>query len=131
MIFRIEFIKKVIATLVLVITIPISVEAIAWGQVAIFVSDMIVNTLAARHYVREWSLWRRLVDVAPIAVATCAMLAIVGLVGHLMTGVGALVVFLVKIAVGVGSYALLGELFRLEAWKEMKEIVVGYFPKKK
>lgn len=131
MIFRIEFIKKVIATLVLVITIPISVEAIAWGQVAIFVSDMIVNTLAARHYVREWSLWRRLVDVAPIAVATCAMLAIVGLVGHLMTGVGALAVLLVKIAVGVGSYALLGELFHLEAWKEMKEIVVGYFPKKK
>ena len=123
MIFRIEFIKKVIATLVLVITIPISVEAIAWGQVAIFVSDMIVNTLAARHYVREWSLWRRLVDVAPIAVATCAMLAIVGLVGHLMTGVGALAVLLVKIAVGVGSYALLGELFHLEAWKEMKEMM--------
>ena len=131
MIFRIEFIKKVIATLVLVITIPISVKAIAWGQVAIFVSDMIVNTLAARHYGREWSLWRRLVDVAPIAVATCAMLAIVGLVGHLMTGVGALAVLLVKIAVGVGSYALLGELFRLEAWKEMKDIVVGYLPKKK
>ena len=69
--------------------------------------------------------------MAPIAVATCAMIAIVGLVGHLMTGVGALVVLLVKIAVGVGSYALLGELFRLEAWKEMKEIVVGYLPKKK
>jgi O-antigen/teichoic acid export membrane protein len=130
MIFRIEFIKKLIATAILAITIPISVEAIALGQVAIFVSDMIVNTLAARHYVREWSLWHRIVDVLPIAVATGAMIAIVGLVGHLMTGVGALVVLLVKIAVGFGSYALLGELFRLEAWKEMKEIVVGYFPKR-
>ncbi|MBR3854220.1 MAG: hypothetical protein IKM41_06695, partial [Tidjanibacter sp.] len=106
-------------------------RAIAWGQVAIFVSDMIVNTLAARHYVREWSLWRRIKDVVPIALATLVMLAIVSGVGHLLTGASALVVLVVKIVVGIGSYALLGELFRLEAWREMKEILVGYFPKRK
>ncbi|MBQ2797094.1 MAG: lipopolysaccharide biosynthesis protein [Tidjanibacter sp.] len=131
MIFRIEFVKKLIATAVLAITIPISIRAIAWGQVAIFVSDMIVNTLAARHYVREWSLWRRIKDVVPIALATLAMLAIVSGVGHLLTGASALTVFVAKIVVGIGSYALLGELFRLEAWREMKEILVGYFPKRR
>ena len=131
MIFRIEFIKKVVATAVLAITIPISVEAIAWGQVVIFVSDMTINALAARHYVREWSLWRRLWDLVPIALTTLAMLAIVTLVGCLMAGCGALLIFITKIIVGIVAYALLGKLFRLEAWKEMRDIIVGYLPKRK
>ncbi len=131
MIFRIEFIKKLVATAVLAITIPISIEAIAWGQVAIFVSDMTINALAARRYVGEWSLWRRICDAVPVAFTTAAMLAIVVLVGHLMAGVGALWVFVTKIVVGMASYALLSELFHLEAWREMKEILVGYFPKRK
>lgn len=132
MIFRIEFIKKIIATAILAITIPISIEAIAWGQVAIFVSDMTINTFAARHYVREWSLWRRVLDMLPIALTTLAMLAVVSLVGRLLVAAdaGALVVFVVKILVGIFSYALLGGLFRLESWREMKEILLGYFPKR-
>ena len=81
MIFRIEFIKKLIATAVLAVTIPIGVKAIAWGQVAIFVSDMTVNCLTAHRYVPAWSLWSRAKDALPYLAVTGLMCGFVWLVG--------------------------------------------------
>ena len=133
MIFRIEFIKKLIATAILAITIPISVEAIAWGQVAIFVSDMTINCLTAKRYVPEWRLWSRAKDALPYLGITGLMVAFVWLLGVAgeALGVELWVVFVAKIVLGAGFYALLAELFRLSAWHEMKEIIVGYFPKRR
>lgn len=133
MIFRIEFVKKLIATAILAITIPISVEAIAWGQVAIFVSDMTINCLTARRYVPEWRLGARLKDALPYLGITGLMCGFVWLVGVLGAhwGVALWVVFVAKIVLGAGCYALLAELFHLDAWQEMKEIVAGYFPRKR
>lgn len=132
-IFRIEFIKKLIATAILAITIPISVEAIAWGQVAIFVSDMTINCLTARRYVAGWTLWARAKDVLPYVAVTALMVAFVGALGlaGAALGVPLWVVFVAKIVLGAGFYALLSELLHLEAWREVKEILVGYMPRRK
>lgn len=131
MIFRIEFIKKLIATAILAITIPISVRAIAWGQVVIFVSDMTINCLTARRYVSDWSLWGRAKDVLPILGVTglmCGFVWFVGVVGAALA-IPLWVVLVAKIVLGAGVYALLAELFRLAVWREMKEILIGYFPR--
>lgn len=132
-IFRIEFIKKLIATAILAITIPISVEAIAWGQVAIFVSDMTINCLTARRYVAGWTLWARAKDVLPYVAVTALMVAFVWALGIAGAAVGVplWVVFVAKIVLGAGFYALLSELLHLEAWREVKEILVGYLPRRK
>jgi O-antigen/teichoic acid export membrane protein len=131
MIFRIEFIKKLIATAILAITIPISVEAIAWGQVAIFVSDMTINCLTAKRYVAEWTLWSRAKDALPYLAVTGLMVGFVWLLGVAGAAMGLplWVIFVAKIVLGAGFYVLLSELFRLEAWRELKEIVAGYLPK--
>ena len=132
-IFRIEFTKKVIATAILAVTIPISVKAIAWGQVAIFVSDMTINCLTAKRYVPQWKLWQRAKDALPYLLTTGLMVAFIwalGLVGAWLS-LPLWVVFVAKIVLGMGFYSLLSELFRLDAWREMKEIIIGYFPKKK
>lgn len=132
-IFRIEFIKKLIATAILAITIPISVEAIAWGQVVIFVSDMTINCLTARRYVPEWSLLSRAKDALPYLLITALMVAFVwalGVAGAALS-IPLWVVFVAKILLGAGFYALLSELLHLEAWREMKEIIIGYMPKRK
>lgn len=133
MIFRIEFIKKLIATAILAITIPISVKAIAWGQVAIFVSDMTINCLTARRYVAEWCFWKRAKDVLPYLATTGLMVAFVWGLGVAGTALALplWVVFVGKIILGAGFYALLAELLGLEAWREMKEIVLGYLPSRK
>lgn len=132
-IFLIEFVKKLIATAVLVITIPISVEAIAWGQVAIFVSDMTINCLTARRYVPEWTLWSRTKDALPYLAATGLMVGFVWLlgVGGAAVGVPLWVVLIAKIILGAGFYVFLSQIFRFEAWREVKEIIVGYMPRRK
>lgn len=132
-IFRIEFIKKLIATAILAITIPISVKAIAWGQVAIFISDMTINCLTAKRYVVEWSLIARAKDVLPYQATTGLMVLFIwgfGIAGAALS-LPLWLVFTLKIILGAAVYALLSEVFRLEAWKEMKEILRGYMPKRR
>ena len=132
-IFRIEFVKKLIATAVLAVTIPISVTAIAWGQVAIFVSDMTINCLTAKRYVPQWSLWQRVKDALPYLATTGLMVAFIWALGLLGTvlGIPLWITFVAKIVLGMGFYTLLSELFHLDAWREMKEIIIGYFPRRK
>ena len=130
-IFRIEFIKKLIATAILAITIPIGVKAIAWGQVAIFVSDMTINCLTAGRYVPGWRLGARIKDALPYLAVTglmCGFVWLVGVVGAQL-GIALWVVFVMKVVLGAGIYALLSELFHLDAWRELKSIIVGYLPK--
>lgn len=132
MVFRIEFIKKLIATAILAITIPISVEAIAWGQVVIFVSDMTINTLAARKYVSDWKLWSRAKDSLPMMAMTLVMIVLIGLFGRAVADVMPLwLVLIAKILLGAAIYAAMAQLLRLDVWREMKEILVGYMPKRK
>lgn len=132
MIFRIEFLKKLIATAILCITIPISVEAIAWGQVAIFVSDMVVNCLTAGRYIAEWRLWSRAKDVLPYLGATGLMVVFIWGLGVLGAAVSMplWIVFAAKIILGAGFYALISEIFKFEAWRETKEILRAYMPKR-
>ena len=132
-IFRIEFVKKLIATAVLAITIPISVKAIAWGQVAIFVSDMTINCLTAKRYVPQWGLLQRVKDALPYLATTGLMVAFIWALGLLGTvlGIPLWITFVAKIVLGMGFYALISELFHLDAWREMKEIIIGYFPRRK
>ena len=130
-IFRIEFIKKLIATAILAITIPIGVKAIAWGQVAIFVSDMTINCITAGRYVPGWRLGARIKDALPYLAVTglmCGFVWLVGVVGAQL-GIALWVVFVMKIVLGAGIYALLSELFHLDAWRELNSIIVGYLPK--
>lgn len=131
MIFRIEIIKKVFATIVLVVTIPISILAIAWGQVAIFVSDMLINAIAARRFLDSWSLWKRLKDIVPTALITLVMVCAIYGVGFLFSSLALWLVFAIKILTAILVYVGLSHLFRVEAWRDLLEILKGYFRSRK
>ena len=51
LIFRLEVLKKLIATAILAATIPVSVKAIAWGQTVIYFSDALINTIGAGRFI--------------------------------------------------------------------------------
>jgi O-antigen/teichoic acid export membrane protein len=129
MIFRIEVVKKAIATIVLIITIPISVKAIAWGQVIIFVSDMLVNALTAHRYSPRWTLWARTKDLLPYIFATGVMVGVLAVITLLTANWAAGWVLLVKVLAGVIVYCGVNALFRFEAWQEMMTILKGYVKK--
>ncbi len=129
MIFGMEIIKKSIATVILLVSIPVSIKAIAWGQVAIFLSDMLVNALTARHFVKSWTVWSKLRDALPYLALTAVMSAAILLIGRFMEEFAAGWVLLAKIVGGAVIYIGLAQLFGLTAWCEVKEIVKGYYRK--
>lgn len=130
MIFKLEIVKKIIATIILVVTIPISVKAIAWGQTAVFFTDALINMFGAGHFIR-WTWWGNLKAVMPYAVSSLVMAAVVFAVHYLLIAfVPLFFVLTAEVLVGGGAYILLSALFKPEGWREMK-IVLQQFMKKK
>ena len=115
-ILRIEFVKKGLMTLIFAATIPISVQAVVWGLVAIALAEMVVNVAASLRFttLRLGTLLRTLL---PVAATTAAMYAAVRLTGWWLPA-GSGVRLLTEIGVGIVTYAGFSALFRLEAFRE-------------
>lgn len=123
LIFRLEIIKKLIATVILAITIPMGVKAIAWGQTVIFLSDAIVNMLGAGRYLR-WTIWDGIRSTAPYLAMSAVMVAAVYGMHMLLTGHAALwAILLIEITAGIAAYAMLTLLCRPEGWREVRTIL--------
>ena len=123
LIFRLEIIKKLIATIVLAVTIPLGVKAIAWGQTAIYFSDALLNLLGAGRFL-PWTVWQRLKGSLPYLLLSALMLAGVWGVRVLLLGHTALwVVLIAEIVAGVVVYGGLAMLFRPEGWREVRTIL--------
>lgn len=123
MIFRLEIIKKLIATVVLVAMIPISVKAIAWGQTIIYFSDAVINMLGAGRFLR-WTVWGRVKATMPYLCSSLVMLAAVRGVHCVLAGVMPLWgILLTEITVGVAVYMGLALLFRPSGWREVRLII--------
>lgn len=124
-IIRIEFLKKGLMTLVFLATIPVSVQAVAWGLVVIAFCEMAVNVGASMRFT-VLSVSRLLRTLLPIAVVTAAMYGAVRLAAHLVPFDGVLRL-MTEIGVGVGVYVLLSVVLRLEAFRETISLVKRQF----
>lgn len=120
-IIRIEIVKKVLMTLIFALTIPVSVQAVVWGLVAIAFCEMSVNVGASLRFT-SLTAGRLLRTLLPVALAAGAMYAAVRLAGWAFAG-NAWLRLAAEVAVGVASYVLLSALFRLEAFREVAAIV--------
>ena len=118
---RLEVVKKVVMTLVLILTIPHSVLAVTWGLSAMAFFEMILNFGATTRYA-GLTAGRFLRTLLPIASATAAMFGVVWAFGHFTSFAP-----LPTLAVGVVCYAGFGALFRLEAMRVAWELVKKLF----
>ena len=118
---RLEVVKKVVMTLVLIPTIPHSVLAVTWAcRRWLFRNDPQFWRATTRY--AGLTAGRFLRTLLPIASATAAMFGVVWAFGH-FTSFAPLPTFLLKVAVGVVCYAGFGALFRLEAMRVAWELV--------
>lgn len=127
-ILRLEIIKKVIMTIILAITIPISVKAIAWGMVVASACEMMLNVGASLRYsgLKLNSLLRTLL---PIIALTAVMFTATEYVGEWMTYQSIGVRFIAMIATGIVTYIVLAFISRMEAFGEAKSIAKGFITK--
>ena len=117
-------------TLMLVITIPMSVKAIAWGMVLMAAMEFILNFVATRAFtgLRTRSFIRTLL---PICTLTAVMYASVMLFGVYFADLPAGVMLFIKIIIGVAVYTLGAMVSGMEAWGEIMTIAKGLIGRKK
>ena len=121
-ILRLEIIKKALMTLILAVTIPHSVEAVAWGLVAMTLCEFVINFAASMRYT-SLGVGRMMRSLLPTTLITAMMVAAVVAVGYAMSDFGVVVRLMAEIGVGVVVYLLLAIVFRLEAFGEIRTLV--------
>lgn len=121
-ILRLEIIKKAIMTIILVLAIPHSVTAIAWGMVVMAVVELMLNALYSLRFA-ELKAFDLVCTLLPIALLTTAMYFAVRVVGYYTADFGLFARFMLQIAVGVATYLLGAIIFRMKFLKDILQSV--------
>ena len=129
-ILRLEIIKKVIMTIILATTIPISVMAIAWGMVAAAACEMVLNIGATLRYA-GLKLKSLATTLLPIIALTAVMYLATELVGYQIENLAVGLRLVIKIGVGIISYAAIAYITKMEAFDEALAIAKQFLNKQK
>lgn len=123
-ILRLEVVKRVVMTIILTVTIPLGIEAVAWGMTAMAAVDFIINLAAAMRYVN--------IGIAPILralipqfVVAAIMFMALHLVNPYLSALSCGVHLFIDVAIGAISYAALAYTFRLRALRECLALVAA------
>ena len=127
-ILRLEIIKKVIMTIILATTIPISVMAIAWGMVGAAACEMVLNIGATLRYA-GLKLKSLVTTLLPIIALTAVMYLATELVGYQIENLAVGLRLVIKIGVGIISYAAIAYITRMEAFDEALAIAKQFLNK--
>lgn len=117
---KIESIKKIIELIILIITIPIGVQAIAWGIVVYNVISLMINTIPNKKLL-DYGIKQQICDVLPVFFVSAFMGIIIYLLGFL--GLSSLLTLILQVFVGFGLYLFLSFLFKLESFSYIRNIV--------
>ena len=119
-IIRLEVVKKGIMTIILALTIPHSVMAVAWGLVAMSAVEFVVNIAASLRFARLTA--RDIVaTLLPIALLTALMYCVVTLVIPYMAQLSLGVRFALQVATGVATYTIVAVVCRMKFVAEITE----------
>ena len=127
-ILRLEIIKKVIMTIILATTIPISVMAIAWGMVAAAACEMVLNIGATLRYA-GLKLKSLATTLLPIISLTAVMYLATEMVGYQIENLAVGLRLVIKIGVGIISYAAISFITKMEAFGEALAIAKQFLNK--
>lgn len=121
-ILRLEIIKRVIMTAVLIYTIPRGVESVAWGMTAMAAVEFLLNTGVAHRYL-TCSAYTTLRAVLPSFALAALMFGALYLLDPVIEPLHVALRLLIDIAIGLVSYLLLASLFRVRAMIEGMKLV--------
>ena len=114
---RLEVAKRVIMTAMLAITIPLGIEAVAWGMTAMAAVEFIINLAAAMRYVNV-GVASILRELLPQSIVAAMMFAVLYLLNPYFSMLSCGVHLLLDVVIGAISYLALSHTFRLRALRE-------------
>ena len=116
-ILRLEIVKRVVMTAILAITIPLGIEAVAWGMTTMAAVDFIVNLAAAMRYMNI-GIALVLRALIPQFVVAALMFAVLHVVDPYLSALGSGAHLVADVAIGAVVYLSLATTFRLRALRE-------------
>jgi hypothetical protein len=104
-------------TAMLAITIPLGIEAVAWGMTAMAAVEFIINLAAAMRYV-DVGVASILRELLPQSIVAAMMFAVLYLLNPYLSALSCGVHLLLDVVIGAISYLALSHTFRLRALRE-------------
>ena len=117
---RLEILKKIVSTVLLVVSMRISVYAIALSQLVSCVSSQLINAWPNRRLL-DYRYGEQLRDMAPSILLAASMAACVRLV--LLLGLRDWVTLLIQIPLGMAVYIGLSALLRVDSFRFLLEVL--------
>lgn len=120
--FRLELIKKAVGTFLLVIAVPYGAIGIAWSQALFSILAFFINAYYSGVFLK-YGPFSQIKDFLPMLIISVFMAIAVHLIQyHELKPNGLLLA--VQVCVGVCLYVLSCQLFRIEAFFELRNLIV-------
>lgn len=123
-ILRLELIKRSVMTLILALTIPLGIEAVAWGMTAMSFVDFVVNVVAARRYVTI-TIGALVRSIAPQLVVALTMFVALCVINPYLTLLHNSLHLVIDIVFGAVAYLSLAYTLRLKSMGEAIALLKG------
>ena len=119
---RLEVLRRVVMTLVLLYTIPRGVAAVAWGMTAMAFVDMLINVVAAGRYT-SLHLGGFVAIILPQLLIASSMWLVLYLINPHIGDLHIALRLALSVAIGAAQYLLLSVVFGLRAWSDALELM--------
>lgn len=124
-ILRLEVVKRVAMTIILAVTIPQRITAVAWGMTAMAAIDFVVNLIAAMRYINI-GVGTILRSLLPQFILSIIMFVVLHVINPYLTLMPHWAHLLIDILFGALAYLSLAYTFRLRAFSEALALLRGF-----
>ena len=123
-----EIIKKLVGICAVVITMFISIEALAYSLLFTTLTSMIINSFPNKKLL-NYGYFDQLKDILPQILVSVLMGAIVFCISFIP--IYYWIQLIIQVPFGVVLYLLLSKVFKIDSYQYVKTIAYGYFKKNK
>jgi len=120
---KLEVLKKILLTIILIISFFYGFYALLWGQLIFSILALFINT----HYagkILEYSMWQQMRDILPIFIFAVIMAAITFIVDRMLTSQIDIVRLILGSLSGILTYLLVAYLFKFESIQDIKNLIL-------
>ena len=127
---KLELLKKGVGIVLVIGSMYISVEALAWSNVLLAAFSMLVKMFPCRKLI-GYTMREQAADLFPAAGLSLVMCVAAYLLGQITLPVlPALAVLVLQVAAGAGVYIGLSALLRVDCFQDCLHIITSYIKKK-
>lgn len=124
---RLEIIKKILATVCILVSFPFGIIGLLWSVVATSVLSLLVNTYFSKELI-GYSTKQQLLEMVPTLLTAAAMYAAMKLTSQFIQQYPLILQIFVNFTIGFLFYFILSYIFKLKPFLFLVKIIKSYRP---